>query len=78
MFDLGVLDFVLNNRAKGKKLRNECQHQKIAMEITTELTTESQFYVLNPVCTEYLMPLKMDHFKNDTEVFCLFSLIYQR
>lgn len=35
MFDLEVLDFVLRNHAKGKKLRNECQHQKIGMEITS-------------------------------------------
>lgn len=35
MFDLRVLDFVLSNHVKGKKLRNESQHQKIGMEMTS-------------------------------------------
>lgn len=35
MFDLGVLDSVMSNHAKGKKLRSESQHQKIRMEMTS-------------------------------------------
>lgn len=51
VFDIGVLDSVMRNDAKGKKLRSESQHQKIRMEMT-ELKTENQVDVPSPVYRE--------------------------